>query len=82
MQMPGKGLNSPGVYYAWPKERAIMKLWSPQEVGPGILMHFQCITQLPLILILLSVCDESMVWYSEQNLFWKVCCPMIDISFF
>jgi len=33
-----------GVHCAWPKEGAILKLWSPYEVGPGILMHFQCIT--------------------------------------
>jgi len=33
-----------GVHCAWPKKGAILKLWSPYEVGPGILMHFQCIT--------------------------------------
>jgi hypothetical protein len=27
-----------------PKEGAILKLWSLYKVGPGILMHFQCIT--------------------------------------
>jgi hypothetical protein len=66
MQMPGKGSNVLLFIVPGPRQELFWNYCFPMKW----VQEFKCVFKASH-LILLSVCAESVGWYSEQNLFWR-----------